>query len=249
MDSYYQERLGPRWQDLKQALLQETAKFPLSQGLNQTYFLDEASLWAAQSLPINAGDQVGDLCAAPGGKSLVLALALPPGAALTCNERSVERFRRLRAVLNTHLPANIGSHITLRKEDATSWGVRAQKIFHKILLDAPCSSEGHVLSSPKHLAQWSPARIKRLAVTQFAMLASALDLCIPGGEITYSTCALLPDENDHVIAKLFKKRKGRFEVLPAQASMGESTQFGWQIWPDVCQGRGPIYFARIRVLA
>jgi 16S rRNA C967 or C1407 C5-methylase (RsmB/RsmF family) len=99
------------------------------------------------------------------------------------------------------------------------------------------------------LQQWSPSRIRRLAQQQYAMLVSALELVRPGGHITYSTCALTRDENDGVIDRLFKKRKGRFQVMPCDASWGEETAHGRCILPDVCEGRGPMYICRMRRLA
>ncbi|MBN1647490.1 MAG: RsmB/NOP family class I SAM-dependent RNA methyltransferase, partial [Spirochaetales bacterium] len=113
-------------------------------------------------------------------------------------------------------------------------------------LDAPCSSERHVLGSPVHLGQWSPSRSKRLAVQQFAMLAAALDAVKPGGLIIYSTCSIAPQENDDIIARLHKKRAGLFETVPPGNDYGEPTAYGRQVFPDSCNGAGPLYFAKVR---
>jgi 16S rRNA C967 or C1407 C5-methylase (RsmB/RsmF family) len=78
------------------------------------------------------------------------------------------------------------------------------------------------------------------------MAASALLAVKPGGLVVYSTCALSPLENDAVMERLFKKKADMLELLPARAPWGESTERGWQIWPDQAEGRGPIYFARFR---
>ena len=90
-----------------------------------------------------------------------------------------------------------------------------------------------------------PGRTKNIAVTQFAMLASALDIVKNGGTVVYSTCALSRLENDEIIRKLYQKRAGRFELIRKEFSFGEPTEFGWQVLPDTT-GHGPFYLAIIK---
>ena len=92
---------------------------------------------------------------------------------------------------------------------------------------------------------WAPGRTKAIAITQFAMLASALDIIKVGGTIVYSTCALSKLENDGIIAKLYQKRAGRFELIHKEFAFGEPTEFGWQVLPDT-SGWGPFYLAVIK---
>ncbi len=245
-DEYYRDQLGERWGVLKQSLKSEKNYYDLNEGLHKSYYLDPASVRAAQALDIEPGDAVLDLCAAPGGKSLVLALALPDGATLKSNEKSPPRRQRLITVLDEHLPSEIREKIEVTSYDATKWCLFEQEMYDKILLDAPCSSEAHVLESPRHLKEWSPSRIKRLSQQQFAMLVGALDLLKPGGELIYSTCALASAENDGVIEKLHKKRAGKFEMQPITEEQGEATQYGWTMWPDTANGLGPIFYTRIK---
>ncbi|MBR5927061.1 MAG: RsmB/NOP family class I SAM-dependent RNA methyltransferase, partial [Spirochaetia bacterium] len=122
-----------------------------------------------------------------------------------------------------------------------TWGLYQKDMYDRVLLDAPCSSERHVLSSPYYLAQWTPARTKQLAIRQFAMLAAALDAAKAGGRIVYSTCSISPLENDGVVEKLFKKRKGLFDIVELEPEIGEKTKYGIQILPDTA-GAGPIYY-------
>jgi len=86
-----------------------------------------------------------------------------------------------------------------------------------------------------------------IAITQFAMLASALDIVKVGGMIVYSTCALSQLENDDIIRKLYAKRPGRFELIRRDFSFGEPTEFGWQVLPDIT-GWGPFYLAIVKRL-
>lgn len=248
-ESYYRELFGDRWDSLRQALLDdEPHYYELNSGLLQSYFLDPASVEAARALEVKPGQDVLDLCAAPGGKTLFLALALKGSGSLVSNDISPARRGRLRKVLDDHLPTAIRETVEVRGHDASRWGMYEPERYDRILADVPCSSEGHVIRSAVHLKQWSPSRIKSLAHRQFAILASALDALKPGGEMVYSTCALAPDENDGTVAKLFKKRKEQFDVITfdRKQRIGERTLYGIRILPDREGGLGPIYYCVIR---
>jgi 16S rRNA C967 or C1407 C5-methylase (RsmB/RsmF family) len=207
--------------------------------------MDAASVIAARALDVQAGEEVLDLCAAPGGKALILLEALGRTGTLTLNDRSRRRAQRLRAVLREYAPMSVALHVRLTSHDARRWGLYAPAAYDAILLDAPCSSERHVLSNEVELAKWSPSRIRRLAVEQHAMLASAARALREGGRLVYCTCALTREENDKVIERLLRKARHGLSVDPVAASIGEATQYGWQIQPDE-HGFGPIYFSRLR---
>lgn len=245
-DEFYHKIYGERWSSLKESLGQENKSSAFSEGLKKEYYLDTASLCPPRILNVKPGEKVLDMCAAPGGKTLLLASALQGKGSLTANDRSADRRKRLRQVIENHLPQELSNAVAVTSHDATRWGLYEQNIYDAILLDAPCSSERHVLNSPAHLLQWSPSRPKRLAVQQFAMLAAALDAAKPGGRIVYSTCSISPLENDDVIKKLFKKRKGLFNIVSPDTDTGDETEYGRIILPDVCDGAGPLYFALIK---
>lgn len=248
---HYSAAYGERWPSLLQALqgtpVYHTLHFDPAL---EPYYLDEASYATALQLDVQPGMQVLDMCAAPGGKSLVLASLLAGEGVLQCNDRSNDRRVRLRRVLDASLPAAWRAIVQVSGHDATRWGVHEKDRWDRILLDAPCSSERHVLDSPKHLAEWSLSRIKRLAEQQGAMLAAAVDALRPGGEMVYSTCALAVEENDQVVEKILKKRKGKVELLPAVPALptSEATRVGMHTLPDRSGGRGPIFYARLRRL-
>jgi 16S rRNA C967 or C1407 C5-methylase (RsmB/RsmF family) len=242
-DSYYGALFGERWPLLKKALLAEQEQTALDDFLKRPYYLDRASVWAAEALEVEEGMRVLDMCAAPGGKTLVLAKALKGKGLLTVNDRSDKRFFRLKRTTELLCPP-YDAVIKMTRIDASRYslvtGVTAD--FDRILLDAPCSSEEHVLKNNYYLDQWSPGRIKRLAVQQTAMLCQALELCRSGGRIVYSTCALTPDENDDVIAKILKKRAGLFKIIENTCKHGEKTRYGCHILPDRAAA-GPLYYA------
>lgn len=248
-EAYYQGIYNERWPLLRQALLEERKPVAYREELLQSYYLDEASILSARTLGVQMDDHVLDMCAAPGGKSLVLASALHGSGHLVCNDRSATRRGRLKTVLQDHLPPTWLESVQVTGHDASRWGLYEQGIYDRILLDAPCSSERHVLADPKALSQWTVARPKHLAIQQFAMLAAALEAVKIGGHVLYSTCSIAPLENENIIEKLFSKREGRFEVEQLSVPGSEACKHGSIILPDSAQGKGPLYFCRIRRMA
>jgi 16S rRNA C967 or C1407 C5-methylase (RsmB/RsmF family) len=248
-ETYYESIFSDRWPRLKAALAEDPTYAELGPPLTAPYYLDDASRLAAQALPLGGAPDILDMCAAPGGKTLVLASQMDTGARLIANERSARRRERLRRVLDEHLPPDMRARIEVSGHDATRWGLYERDAYDRILLDVPCSSERHILASEEHLHRWSPARSRHLATQAFAMLAAAIDAARPGGLILYATCALSPQENDGVIDKAEKKRAGRYRVRAADVPWAEPTRHGYHILPDRAEGRGPIYLSLLEVLA
>lgn len=244
-DEYYSSIWGERWETLKSSLLSDKAEQISVPNTEPKYWLDEASLLVASLLPIEKGSTVLDMCAAPGGKSLVLAQKIGQEGFLTVNDRSPERRERLRKTL-TLLPPELTPEVRVTGFNAESWGVYEKEVYDAILLDAPCSSERHVLLDPKHLSIWSPNRPKRLSVSQYSMLSSALLAAKKGAWILYSTCSINPGENEEVIKKLFKRHSDEIEECSSFPSWAERREYGGMVLPDRSQGRGPMYFCLLR---
>jgi len=216
-----------------------------SHGLLAYYAMDPASVVAAHALPLEGAGHILDLCAAPGGKALVLAERAAPDARLVLNDRSPERRVRLQKVLADYLPEEVRARISVTGHDGRSVGVRKPGAFDAVLLDAPCSSEAHVLADLAALEQWSSTRSERLSRDQYALLTAALLAVRTGGHVLYATCALSPLENDGVVQRLLARGRHPAEVLPVAAPLGSRTEFGWQILPDET-GFGPMYLALLR---
>ena len=262
-EQFYRELYGERWDSLKAAFAGESSSveyhFP---GAEKSYFLDSASVLAALCLPLSNATDLLDLCAAPGGKTLVLASKMSADATLCSNERSPERKHRLSVVVNTCLPPEVSARIKVSCSDGATWCTRQSECFDRILLDAPCSSERHVIADPKYLNNWSPSRIKTVTTEQWALLSSAYRLLRPQGILLYSTCALCPQENDLMIERLYKKfnKNGdAFSLVEPKSELPltdvftnlllpefEKTQYGYMIMPDKQNGAGPIYFSVIK---
>jgi len=262
-ESYYSQIFGERWESLKESFAGENKsveyKIP---GAQKSYFLDSASIVAALALPLDGAEKILDLCAAPGGKTLVLASRMPKAAELFSNERSPERKHRLATVVSECLTESISKRITVSCSDGATWCRRQSECFDRILLDAPCSSERHVYLDSKYLDVWSVSRIKTVSMAQWALLSCAFRLLSPGGILVYSTCAMNQEENDLMIEKLWKKfnkTEPAFEILKPELYLEEvspfvnfsipfmeKTKFGQQILPDKADGAGPIYFSVIK---
>jgi len=262
-NQFYSELYGERWESLKETFPKENqaVEFNVS-GAEKSYFLDSASVLAALCLPLENAENILDMCAAPGGKTLVLASRMGENAKLSSNERSPERKHRLATVVKTCLPQEISERIKVSCSDGSTWCTRQTECFDRILLDAPCSSERHVYLDEKYLKDWSLSRIKTVTTEQWALLSCAYRLLEPNGIILYSTCALCPQENDEMIERLYKKfnKNGdAFELLNPDPKVEEiqefvninipgfeKTKYGYQILPDVQNGAGPIYFSIIK---
>ncbi|MFW6250918.1 MAG: RsmB/NOP family class I SAM-dependent RNA methyltransferase [Alkalispirochaetaceae bacterium] len=258
-DRYFTELFEERWETLRGALGESSGYLTLREGLRREYYLDRASVIPARTLRVDETAKILDLCAAPGGKSLILALRMREDAVLTANDRSRQRLGRLRRVLEEHLPEAILERVEATGHDAALWGKMRPESVGAVLADVPCSSERHLLSSPPHLAQWSESRITRLGKQAVGILASGFDALEPGGSLVYSTCALSPEENDAVVERLLRRRGNACEIDPPgerelaticdgilPTSALERTRLGYQILPDRANGSGPIYFARLR---
>ena len=258
-EQYYSSLYGERWETLKKAFAAPTdsVEFKL-EGAQKPYYLDSASIFAAQCLPLEEATDILDLCAAPGGKTLILASRMNEDAKLSSNERSPQRKQRLATVVQECLSQNISERIIVSCSDGSTWCRRQTECFDSILLDAPCSSERHVIADPKYLDQWSPSRIKTVTTEQWALLSCAFRLLRKGGYLLYSTCALCPQENDGMIERLIKKFGtdsfiikepsviARSEATKQSTVTLEKTNYGYQILPDKSNGAGPIYFSLIQ---
>lgn len=264
-EQYYSSLYGDRWISLKESFATEPLYSTFQYEDCIPYYLDAASVFAINCLPLKENSEILDMCAAPGGKSLILASKMDKNSNLVCNERSADRRNRLCTVIKESLPEKINKNIQITGNDGSLICKKTDKKFDSILLDAPCSSERHVYNSSKHLEQWTPSRVKNLSFTQWSLFSSAFLLLKDEGHILYSTCALANEENDGVIRKLLKKytKSNDYKInieqidfeyciknLPSCVTIPdlviEKTEFGYQILPDKNKGAGPIYFSLIK---
>jgi len=166
------------------------------------YYVQEiTSMMPIIALDVKSGDILLDLCAAPGSKTTQSAAMMKNQGSIIANDVSVGRISILSAnlercgVTNTVIIRHNGVEICakLRK---MRWQV------DKILVDAPCSGEGNIRSSPRTLLEWSEGLLKSLSGKQKRLAESVIDVLKPGGEMIYSTCTYAPEENELVVQHL-----------------------------------------------
>jgi 16S rRNA (cytosine967-C5)-methyltransferase len=156
---------------------------------------DEGSQLVAQSTGAGPGERVLDLCAAPGGKSAMLARAVRPGGfVISCDNRP----RRVRVLQETMHRENLPNRVV--RLDGTE-PLPFPAIFDRVVVDAPCSGLGTLRRDPD--VKWSrdEASLARFAAIQRALLDRAADAVRPGGALVYATCSSEPEENAEVVTR------------------------------------------------
>ncbi len=216
------------------------------QGLLDVYVLDPASVFVAEAVGVQDGEKILDMCAAPGGKSLVMAGHLKTSGLLVSNDISNDRRLRMKKMLDQYLPPAARARSSVRGFDGIQYGLKTAGQFDRVLLDAPCSGERHFMENSTEVENWKPKKSENLAQRQYALLCAALLAVKPGGVVVYSTCSINPRENDLVIERLLHRKAELFRLLPLEApDKAEKTQFGVQFLPDVC-GFGPMYCCKLQ---
>jgi 16S rRNA (cytosine967-C5)-methyltransferase len=170
--------------------------------------MDQAAQLAALSLDVTSG-QLLDLCAAPGGKTALLA---SQAEHVTAVEFSTARMPRLRQNLS-RLHAD---NVSLLQADAARLPMPDSSV-DGVFLDAPCSASGVLRRHPDAKFLHAPADIGRHAVQQSAMLRETLRVLRPGGCVAYTVCSIHPDENEDVVAPL--SEAGLVELEPLSEAL------------------------------
>ncbi len=155
--------------------------------------MDQAAQAAVLALPVRAGDTVLDVCAAPGGKSGLLA-KIHRHVDIMAVEKSGSRLPRLRENL-ARLQA---SRVSVVQGDATALALPDASV-HAVLLDAPCTASGVIRRHPDAKFLHGPDDVLRHAAIQRAMLTEALRVLKPGGHVLYAVCSIHPEENEQVV--------------------------------------------------
>ena len=157
---------------------------------------DASAAIPARVLDARPGEAVLDLCAAPGGKTLQLALA---GASVVALDRSADRLKRLSENL-----ARMKLEAEVVVADAVTWP--DMRVFDAVLLDAPCSATGTFRRHPDVLWAAAPGDIASLVRVQSQLLDASLARLKPGGRLVYCVCSLEPEEGEHQVAALLARR-------------------------------------------
>ena len=161
---------------------------------------DEASQAVPLLLGAKSGDRVLDLCAAPGGKTALLARALGNKGMLIAADRHAHRLKAMREQFERI--GLKGVHvIELNAEDRLPFCTK----FDRILLDAPCSGTGTLARHPEIRWRLRPKQLRELHKLQLGLLKNALLDLGPGARLVYSTCSIEPEENEQVVAEALRE--------------------------------------------
>jgi 16S rRNA (cytosine967-C5)-methyltransferase len=196
---------------------------------------DESAQLVVELLDLRAGQQVLDACAAPGGKSLHI-LEIEPAIAELSVLDFVERMPRLREnVKRAGAAVNIIEGDLL---DPAAWS--DGRSYDRILLDVPCTGTGVIRRHPDIKFRRHVENGIQFAASQLEFLNQAWRLLKPGGKLLYTTCSILPAENECCIANFMKQTDNAMSIeLPEK--LGLHTGHGRQRLPGIHSGDGFFY--------
>lgn len=167
---------------------------------------DEASQLVVELLDPQPGERVLDTCAAPGAKSTAIAERIGPQGLVVSLDRHPRRLGLLRRDARRLGLENVRTHV--RDASAPVADLLEDGLFDRVLVDAPCSGLGALRRNPDLRWRLQPQDVGKLADAQRAILAQAASCLKVGGTLVYSTCTLLPEENDAVVTGLLDATPG-----------------------------------------
>ena len=184
---------------------------------------DASSYLAAKNLGVKPDELVLDICAAPGGKTAVLAEEMKNKGEII----AIDIHQHKKKLIEENMKKLGIDIVKATVLDARNVNKQGRK-FDKILVDVPCSGYGVIRKKPEILYTKNRENIEELALLQLEILNSAADILKDGGELIYSTCTIISQENTENVEKFLNERK-EFKVkalnIPENVS-GEYDKLG-----------------------
>lgn len=184
---------------------------------------DASSYLAAKNLGVKPNDLVLDICAAPGGKTAVLAEVMENKGEII----AIDIHQHKKKLIEENMKKLGIDIVKATVLDARNVNKQGRK-FDKILVDVPCSGYGVIRKKPEILYTKNRENVEELASLQLEILNSAADILKDGGELIYSTCTIISRENTENVEKFLNERK-EFKVkalnIPENVS-GEYDKLG-----------------------
>lgn len=162
---------------------------------------ERASMLPVLVLDPEENEKILDFTAAPGSKTLQLSCIMGNKGKIFAIEKEFTRYKSLNFNINKFGMGNVET----RCMNALAFG--ECNVFDKVLLDAPCSSEGLVRKEFDALKHWSLHLVKRKSKLQKRLILKAFDALKENGILVYSVCSLSPEECENVVDFLLKKRQ------------------------------------------
>ncbi len=194
---------------------------------------DSAAQYCAELLKPQAGENILDACAAPGGKTLHLFESCPDIEKITAIDISTKRLKKVQQNITrlANSQQNKFKLIAANAGEIEAWWDKKQ--FDRILLDAPCSATGVIRRHPDIKRLRKVTDIAALCQTQQQLLNNLWPTLKKGGLLLYATCSILPEENTQQI-KTFLDTHNDAQPVHFEVSLGYSCEYGQQLLPT-CQ--------------
>jgi 16S rRNA (cytosine967-C5)-methyltransferase len=190
------------------------------------YFQDESSQLVAELVDPQNGERILDVCSAPGSKSTMIS-ALAPGATVVAGDLYEHRTRTIKDSALRQTVRNIEPVV----HDATGRLPFRDRLFDRVLVDAPCSGTGTLRHNPEIRWRLQLSDIVELSAKQKTILRNAADMVRTGGVLIYSTCSLEMEENEEVVSHLVESFPD-FERLQLKVPATLiTTDGGVRTWP------------------
>ena len=169
----------------------------------------QSSMFAALAIETRPGMQLLDVCAAPGGKTCYLAERLNGTGRVQSWDLHPHRVKLIEAQARRLRLDNVRP----MARDATVFREELERTMDAVLLDAPCSGTGVMAGKPDVKYRVTAGDVDALAATQQALLETCCRYVKPGGQLVYSTCSILPEENALQLRR-FLENHPEFTLLP-----------------------------------
>ncbi len=187
---------------------------------------------------VESGERILDACAAPGGKSVLLAER--------CGDVTACELHAHRVSLITQYKERMkAENVHERQADSTVYNSAWREAFDGVLCDVPCSGFGTVCENPDIKLNADESRFASLNQTQLAILRNCAAYVKKGGYLYYSTCSLFACENDEIVSR-FLQENPAFSLCRADSPLDHTeTACGLQFLPDTAFGAG-FYVAKMK---
>jgi NOL1/NOP2/sun family putative RNA methylase len=210
-------KINQPWKDYPEVMIVESELLPGELGnslehlLGYYYIQELASMLPIIALSPKKEELVLDLCASPGSKTTQAASFMENKGTIIANEVNMHREKILASNLDR---CGVTNSIILKRDGEALCKKLKQKniLFDKILIDAPCSGEGTLRSTPKTYIMWNIKTVEGLPRIQKKLCESAFEVLKEGGELVYSTCTHSPEENEEIVDFMLETFKDKIKI-------------------------------------
>lgn len=180
---------------------------------------------------IKGGGRLLDACAAPGGKSVLLSKKFDCVTACELHAHRVE-------LINSYARRMGAENVAATQADSSVFNPEFEGKFDAVLCDAPCSGTGVINENPDIKLFRREEDIASLAKLQLEILTNCARYVKSGGTLYYSTCSVLPEENDSVAHDFLAANDGFSPAIPSSPLAAVKTKYGLQFLPHISLGAG-----------